>query len=128
MIRQFIASLIVIAAAAAAWVFLVPGSTATLASYGIVLPFAPAPTATPAEGQAQASPGGQRPGGGGTGGPGGRGFTRQTNVVTTPVTMATINTDLSAVGAKLFVSCGSGTTITSLTSGCLRIRFSTSFG
>ena len=98
MIRQFIASLIVIAAAAAAWVFLVPGSTATLASYGIVLPFAPAPTATPAEGQAQARPGGQRPGGGAPGGPGGRGFTRQTNVVTTPVTMATINTDLSAVG------------------------------
>lgn len=90
MIRQIVASLIVLAAAAAAWVFFVPSSTATLANYGIVLPFG----APPAN---QVS---QRPGGGpGGGGQGGRpGPARTTNVVTTPVTLATINDSLVAIG------------------------------
>jgi RND family efflux transporter MFP subunit len=81
-----LASLIVLAAAAVAWVFFVPGATATLATYGISLPFGPAP------GEQLA----QRPGGGPSG-PGGR-PSRQTNVVTTPVTFATINASLSAIG------------------------------
>lgn len=90
MIRQLVASLVVLAAAAAAWVFFVPGATATLATYGISLPFGPEPTE-----QASAGPSGPRgPGGRG----GGRGGGRQTNVVTTPVTTATINADLQAVG------------------------------
>lgn len=87
MIRQLLASLVVLAAAAAAWVFFVPGSTATLASYGVVLPFGP-----PAE-QASAGPGARPPGG-----PSRPGGNRQTNVVTTPVTLATINDTLSAIG------------------------------
>ena len=90
MIRQLVASLVVLAAAAAAWVFFVPGATATLATYGISLPFGPEPTE-----QASAGSNGPRgPGGRG----GGRGGGRQTNVVTTPVTTATINADLQAVG------------------------------
>ncbi|WP_244468760.1 efflux RND transporter periplasmic adaptor subunit [Devosia limi] len=82
------ASLVVLAAAAAAWIFFVPGSTATLANYGIALPFgAPAPE--------KARPAG-RPAGGVGARPGGAG--RQTNVVTTPVTLATINATLNAIG------------------------------
>ncbi|UJW85363.1 efflux RND transporter periplasmic adaptor subunit [Devosia sp. SL43] len=68
----------------------VPGSTATLASYGIVLPFGP-PAA-----EATASGPGARPAGGPIGRPGGT--NRQTNVVTTSVTMATINDTLNAIG------------------------------
>jgi RND family efflux transporter MFP subunit len=81
LIRQFVVSLFVLAAAAVAWIFFVPGSAATLAGYGITLPFGPA-----AEQQATAP---RRPGGG---------FSRQTNVVTTPVTLATINDNLNAIG------------------------------
>lgn len=72
----------------------VPGSAATLASYGIVLPFG-----APAGGEASASPGARGPGG--PSGPGGArpgGNSRQTNVVTTPVTLATINDTLRAIG------------------------------
>lgn len=88
MLRQLVASLIVLIAAAAAWVFFVPGATTTLAGYGIVLPFGP----PAAEASANAGPG-NRPGGGRPGG-----ASRQTNVVTTPVTLATINDTLSAIG------------------------------
>lgn len=97
MIRQLVASLVILAAAAAAWIVFVPGSAATLASYGIVLPFgAPVgeeasagPAARgPDGGPAARGPGGGRPGGG----------SRQTNVVTTPVTLATINDTLRAIG------------------------------
>lgn len=96
MVRQLVASLIILAAAALAWVFFVPGATATLASYGIVLPFGPVP-------EAQVATGGPRPGGQGgpAGGPGGGrpgGFSRQTTVITTPVTLATINDTLNAIG------------------------------
>lgn len=102
MIRQLLASLIVLAAAAAAWVFFVPGTTATLASYGISLPFGPQPGEQIA----------QRPGGG----PGGRGAGRQTNVVTTPVTIATINSELRAVGEA---TAARSVTVTSSSGGTL---------
>lgn len=97
MIRQLVASLVILAAAAAAWIVFVPGSAATLAIYGIVLPFgapagdeasAGAAARGPGGGPAARGPGGGRPGGG----------SRQTNVVTTPVTLATINDTLRAIG------------------------------
>jgi RND family efflux transporter MFP subunit len=69
----------------------VPGAAAMLATYGIAVPFAPA-----AE-QAAPAAGGRNPGGPrGPARPGG--FNRQTNVVTTAVTLATINNSLSAIG------------------------------
>ena len=106
LIRQLLASVIVLAAAALAWVFFAPGATQTLASYGITLPFGPgeqvastSPAGRPAGGPpregAAAAPG---PGHGGRGGPGGPRGSRQTNVVTTGVTYATINDTLSAIG------------------------------
>ena len=85
MIRQLLASLIVLAAALAAWAFFVPGASQTLANFGIPLPFAASSDT------ANATPG-QRPGGGRPGG------ARQNNVVTTGVTLATINSTLSAIG------------------------------
>jgi RND family efflux transporter MFP subunit len=90
LIRQLVASLIVLAVAALAWVFFVPGATTTLSGYGINLPFGPAPA------EAATGPGGPGQGQGGGGRPGG--FSRQTNVVTTPVTLATINDTLNAIG------------------------------
>ncbi|MET3924361.1 efflux RND transporter periplasmic adaptor subunit [Devosia sp. 2618] len=89
MIRQLLASLIVLVVAALAWVFFVPGSAAILGGYGIHLPFGPSADERPT-----ASGG---PGGGQSGRPGGFAG-RQTNVVTTPVTLATINDTLSAIG------------------------------
>jgi RND family efflux transporter MFP subunit len=87
LIRQLVASLVVLLAAIAAWIIFVPGAATTLASYGVTLPFAP-----PAAEQA-----GPRAGGSGAPGrPGGP--NRQTNVVTTPVTLATINDTLNAIG------------------------------
>ncbi|WP_332698383.1 efflux RND transporter periplasmic adaptor subunit [Devosia sp.] len=99
MIRQLVASLIVLAAASAAWIFFVPGSTETLARVGIVLPFAAAP-------EQQAQPG-RRPGGFGG---------RQTNVVTTAVTLSTINDTLAAVGEG---TAASSVTVTSPAGGTL---------
>lgn len=99
MIRQLVASLIVLAVAAAAWIFFIPGSTETLARVGIVLPFA-----APPEQQPQA---GRRPGGSGG---------RQTNVVTTPVTLSTINDTLAAVGEG---TAASSVTVTSPAGGTL---------
>ena len=100
LIRQLLVSLIVLGAAAAAYVFFVPGAPETLARYGIELPFAPqAEAATgPAGGQGagqQATPGGQR---GGPGAGGGRGGNRSLVVVTAPVAVATINDKLTAIG------------------------------
>lgn len=99
MIRQVLLSLVIVGAAAAAYVFFVPGAPETLRQYGIDLPFLrQAEAATgPAGQQAQAGggPGGQR--GGGQGG-GGRGGARAMVVVTAPVVMATINDKLSAIG------------------------------
>ncbi len=92
-IRQLLASLVVVAAAGCAWLFLVPGSADTLAGWGIVLPFGPQ------QAEAAATPGGRSGATGGPGGPGGRGgFSRQTNVITTPVRLATINDSLRAIG------------------------------
>lgn len=96
--RQLLLSLIVIGAAAAAYVFFVPGAPETLARYGIELPFAP-------QAEAATGPAGQAPvqaqQGGGQGGgqrPGGRGGNRTMVVVTAPVLSATINDKLMAIG------------------------------
>ncbi|HEY9009618.1 MAG TPA: efflux RND transporter periplasmic adaptor subunit [Devosia sp.] len=102
MLKQLLVSVVVIVAAAAAYVFLVPGSTEMLARIGIAVPGAataePAATA-PAGGQQQArqaqgaGQAGQRPGGG----RGGRG--NQTMVVVTAaVTTGKINDKLTALG------------------------------
>jgi RND family efflux transporter MFP subunit len=93
LIRQLLASLVVLGAAFIAWAVLAPGAQQTLASYGIALPFVPA-----SQEVAAATPGRPGPGGpGGGGGPGGFGG-RTTNVVTTPVTLSTVNDSLTAVG------------------------------
>ncbi len=87
MIRQFLASLAILAVAGVAWLFFVPGAPETLARVGVVLPFGPAPQAEAARGPG--GPGDPRPGG----------FAgRATNVVTSAVTMATINDTLNAIG------------------------------
>ncbi len=111
MIRQLLVSLVIVGAAAAAYVFLVPGAPQQLARLGIQLPITqPAEAATgpaahsptgqgggaPAQGGQQAAAGGQRPGGGG--GFGGRGGNRTMVVVTAPVLLATINDKLTAIG------------------------------
>ena len=91
MIRQILASVVVLSCAALAWVFFAPGSTETLARVGISLPFGP-------EVAAQAgSSGGGRPGAGPGMRPGGLGG-RVTNVVTAAATTATINDRLTAIG------------------------------
>ncbi len=91
MIRQILASVVVLSCAALAWVFFAPGSTETLARVGISLPFGP-------EVAAQAgSSGGGRPGAGPGMRPGGFGG-RVTNVVTAAATTATINDRLTAIG------------------------------
>ena len=112
MIRQFIASIAVLAAAAFAWLYFAPGAPQVLTNAGIVLPFGPqAEAAAPAP---QAGGPGQRPGGQGAGGPqaaggpgggggpggpgGGRPGPRATNVITTGVTLARINDTLAAIG------------------------------
>jgi RND family efflux transporter MFP subunit len=90
LLRQLLISLVVVLAAAAAFVFLVPGSSQMLARYGINLPTAEAaPQAAAGNGPGA----GQRPGGGGRGG-----FNREMVVVTAPVAMATINDNLEAIG------------------------------
>ncbi|WP_291390631.1 efflux RND transporter periplasmic adaptor subunit [Devosia sp.] len=104
MIRQLLVSLVIVGAAAAAYVLLVPGAAQTLARFGVELPFAPqAATGTPAAapstgapGGGQAAPAGQRQGGGSPGG--GRGAGRTMVVVAAPVVMATINDKLTAIG------------------------------
>lgn len=111
MLRQLVASLIVLAAAAAAWIFFVPGSTATLANWGISLPFGQPAAAE----QANAAPG-ARPQGGPGGPGGGRPGGRQTNVVTTGVGLATINDTLNAIGEG---TASSSVTVTSPSGGNL---------
>ena len=89
MLRQLLVSLVVIVAAFAAYVFLVPGSRETLAGIGIELPFlAPVEVAS--------GPGGGAPGG--RGGRGGFGGGREMAVVTEPVVIGTINDSLTAIG------------------------------
>ncbi|MFD2646966.1 efflux RND transporter periplasmic adaptor subunit [Devosia albogilva] len=96
MIRQILASLVVLAGAALAWVFFAPGSTETLARVGISLPFGPEAPAQPGRPGGGGGPGmpGMGSGGGRPGGFGGR----TTNVVTTAATLATINDRLTAIG------------------------------
>lgn len=104
MIRQLLITLVILGAAAAAYVFLVPGAPETLARFGIELPFAqPAAAAVTPGGQAggaQAQQGGgqQQAGGQRGGGPGGRGGNRTLVVVTAPVLLATINDKLTSIG------------------------------
>lgn len=83
MIRQILASLVIVAMAGLAWLFFVPGAPETLARAGIVLPFGPV------QAEMARGPGGPRFGGGGG---------RATNVVTTAVVDATINDTLNAIG------------------------------
>lgn len=98
--KQLLISLIVLAAAAGAWVKFFPGSQAILASWGMewaIAATAPEKTAAvkpgAGDGQQQAGNGGQSREGGGNrrngGGP---------NVVTAQVTSATINDRLTAIG------------------------------
>ncbi len=96
MIRQLLVSLVIVGAAAAAYVLFVPGAPETLAKVGIVLPTAPQAEAAAGGGAGggQAAQGGQRTGGGA----GGRGGSRALVVVTAPVVMATINDKLTALG------------------------------
>lgn len=105
MIRQFIASIAVLAAAAFAWLYFAPGAPQVLTNAGIVLPFGPQAEEAPAPqaGGAGQRPGGPQasggPGGGGPGGPGGgRTGARATNVITTGVTLVRINDTLAAIG------------------------------
>lgn len=88
MIRQVLLSLVIVGAAAAAYVFFVPGAPDTLRRFGVDLPFLQ-------QAEAATGPASQR--GGGPGG-GGRGGARTMVVVTAPVVMATINDKLSAIG------------------------------
>lgn len=112
MIRQLLVSLVVVALAVAAYVFLYPGAPDQLARLGLIAPPPPAAAAAPAGGQGQgqgapgaaagqgqqaaAAGGGQRPAGGG--GFAGRGGARTMVVVASPVAMATINDKLTAIG------------------------------
>lgn len=104
MLKQLLISVVVVLAAAAAYVLFVPGSTEMLARMGISLPVEAAPTrqaATPAAGGQQGS--GQQAGQGGqrqsSGQGGGRGGRNQTMVVVTgAVTIGKINDKLTAIG------------------------------
>lgn len=105
LIRQILISLVIVGAAAAAYVFLVPGAPEQLAKFGITIPVAePAVAATGADGQTgggnapagaggQGGANGQRPAGAGA-----RGGARAMVVVTQPVVLATINDKLTAIG------------------------------
>ncbi len=107
MLRQLVLSLVVLAVAAAGYVFLVPGASEQLATIGIVLPkpdsagAANAPAGGATGPAAQTRPAGAQGAGGpgGQGGPGGgRGGNRTPVIVTAPVTTGTINDHLSAIG------------------------------
>jgi RND family efflux transporter MFP subunit len=95
LIRQILISLIVVGAAAAAYVFLVPGAPQQLARFGINLPVPAEAGSGPGGGSVAAGGGGQRFGGGGGSG---RGGARAMIVVTAPVMLATINDRLTAIG------------------------------
>jgi RND family efflux transporter MFP subunit len=89
LLRQIVLSLVVLAAAAAAYVYLVPGAPEQLAQFGIPIPVAAATnaeTATPASvGESPRRQAGRRGG-------------RELLVVAAPVGMASINDRLSAIG------------------------------
>jgi RND family efflux transporter MFP subunit len=96
LIRQTLVSLVIVGAAAAAYIFLVPGAPEQLARLGIVIPVG-APAESSPGGAAQAGPGGPGGPGGGPRGGGGRGG-RALVVVAAPVVMSTINDRLTAIG------------------------------
>ncbi len=106
--KQLLFALVILAAAAAAWVTFVPGSRDVLARWGIDWAQA-APTADGAAGgQAGARrDGGNRQGGRGGGAP-------QTAVITASVSTATINDRLQAIGSG---RANASVTITPYTSG-----------
>ncbi|MCO6386523.1 efflux RND transporter periplasmic adaptor subunit [Aliihoeflea sp. 40Bstr573] len=79
--KQFIVCIALLAIGAAAWLFFVPGSRETLAGLGI----GNAPASTEAAAPAAGRGGGRGPGAGG-------------GVITSPVTTATINDRLQAIG------------------------------
>jgi RND family efflux transporter MFP subunit len=92
LLRQIVLSLVVLAAAAAAYVYFVPGAPQQLAQFGIPIPVAAATnaeTATPGAGGENVR---RRQGGGG-----GRGA-RELVVVTAPVLVTSINDKLTAIG------------------------------
>jgi len=97
LIRQILVSLVIVGAAAAAYIFLVPGAPQQLAKLGINIPIAePVEAATGSA--SQAAGGGQSGNGQRFGGGGGRGGARAMVVVTEPVVLATINDKLTAIG------------------------------
>jgi RND family efflux transporter MFP subunit len=97
LLRQILISLVVLAMAAAAYVYFVPGATDMLARLGIDVPTDTPPTQT-ATGPAPGGPQGARPGGAGAGAPGMRRGSRELVVVTAPVGIARINDKLTAIG------------------------------
>lgn len=92
MLRQIVLSLVVLAVAAAGYVYFVPGSAEQLAQFGITLPVS---AATNPETAASPAGGGNEPrrrqGGGGRG-------ARELVVVTAPVLAGSINDRLTAIG------------------------------
>lgn len=101
MLRQLLVSLVLLVAAGFAYVWFVPGAADTLARFGITLPVEAAPSPQPTTPGAQQG-GAQmaaRPGGGqGAQQGGGRRGARELVVVTAPVTVASINDGLTAIG------------------------------
>lgn len=102
MLKQLLISIVVVAAAVAAFVFFVPGAPQMLARIGITLPadaVQASGAATPQAGQQQAGnrPGGQQPGNRPDGQRGGRGPQTMV-VVTAAVTTGKINDKLTAIG------------------------------
>ncbi|KKB10911.1 hypothetical protein VE25_15560 [Devosia geojensis] len=116
MIRQLLASLVVLAGAFLAWAFFVPGAQETLADYGIALPFLPAAEPLVANVEARGPAAGPRSGGPVLMGPGGRPGGRPANVTTTAVTIATVNDSLTAIGEGTAMS---SVTVTSPSGGTL---------
>src|SRR5665213_1362860 len=100
LLKQLLISLVVLIVAAAGYVYFVPGSDVTLRNLGVTaqIPTAYATGDTSANGVAPApGTGGQRAAGAAGGRSGGRGPQVQT-VITVPVTTATINDRLNAIG------------------------------
>lgn len=104
MLKQLLVSLVVLIVAAAGYVYFVPGSDVTLRNMGLNLPLptayaasdAPAAGSTAAPGAARTAAAGAPPAAGGRGG--GRGRAQVQTVITGPVTIATINDKLTAIG------------------------------
>ena len=115
MFKQLLVSLVVLVAAAAGYVYFVPGAATTLAGFGIKLPMQPA-TADAVQPAPGAPAAGQRQGQGTgrPGGPGGRG--QAPTVVTAPVTVALVNDKLTAIGQG---AAAHSVTVTSQATGTL---------